>query len=62
MSEFGGVCERGELRVNVGESKVVRCSGCGNGDRMNVILNSEPLEEVDCFKYLGVSSGSRWRM
>ena len=25
----------------------------GNGDRMHVILNSEPLEEVDCFKYLG---------
>ena len=24
-----------------------------NGDRMHVILNSEPLEEVDCFKYLG---------
>ena len=25
----------------------------GNGGRMNVILNGEPLEEVDCFKYLG---------
>ena len=25
----------------------------GNGDRMHVILNGEPLEEVDCFKYLG---------
>ena len=25
----------------------------GNGDRMHVILNVEPLEEVDCFKYLG---------
>ena len=24
-----------------------------NGDRMHVILNSEPLEEVDCYKYLG---------
>ena len=23
------------------------------GDRMHVILNGEPLEEVDCFKYLG---------
>ena len=22
-------------------------------DRMHVILNGEPLEEVDCFKYLG---------
>ena len=23
------------------------------GDRMHVILNGEPLEEVDCFKSLG---------
>ena len=24
-----------------------------NGDRMHVTLNGKPLEEVDCFKYLG---------
>ena len=35
------------------ESKVMRCSWYGNRGRMNVILNREPLEEVDCFKYLG---------
>ena len=51
--EFGRVCERRKLRVNVGKGKVVRCSRYGNGDRMHVILNGEPLEEVDCFKYLG---------
>ena len=34
MSEFGTVCERRNLRVNVK-------------------LNGEPLEEVDCYKYLG---------
>ena len=41
---------------SVGKSKVMRCSWYGNGDRMHVmhvILNGEPLEEVDCFKYLG---------
>ena len=53
VSEFGRVCERRTLRVNVGKSKVVRCSRSGNGDRMHVILNGELLEEVDCFKYLG---------
>ena len=42
-----------ELRVNVGKSKVIRRSRYGNGDRMHVMLNVEPLEEVDCFKYLG---------
>ena len=51
MSEFGGVCERRKLRVNVGMSNVMRYSRYGNGGRMQVILNDEPLEEVDCFKY-----------
>ena len=53
VSEFGRVCERRKLRVNVGKSKVMRCFRYSNGDRMHVILNGEPLEEVDCFKYLG---------
>ena len=39
--------------MNVGKSKVMRCSRYGNGDRMHVILNGGPLEVVDCFKYLG---------
>ena len=41
------------VRVNKVESKVMRCSRYGNGDRMHVILNDEPLVEVDCVKYLG---------
>ena len=52
VSEFGRVCERRKLRVNVGKSRVMRCSSYGNRGRMHVILNGEPLEEVDCFKYL----------
>ena len=52
VSEFSRVCER-KLRVNVGKSKVMRCSRYGNGDRMHERLNGEPLEEVDCFKHLG---------
>ena len=53
VCEFGRLCERRKLRVNVGKSTVMRCSSYGNGDRMHVILNGEPLEEVDCFKFLG---------
>ena len=52
MSEFGRVCERRKLRVNVGNSKVMRCSRNVNEGRMHVILKGEPLEEVDSFKYL----------
>ena len=39
--------------MNIGKSKVVRCSRYGNEGGMHVILNGEPLEEVDYFKYLG---------
>ena len=52
VSEFGRVFERRKLIVNVGKSKFMKCSRYGNGDRMHVILNGKPLEEVDCFKYL----------
>ena len=52
MNEFDRVSERRKLRVNAGKSKVMRCSRYGNGGRMHVILNGEPLEEVDCFKYV----------
>ena len=54
---------RNKLRVNVGKSKVIRCSRYVNVGRMQARLNGEPLEEVDCFKYLhGVKSGSEWSM
>ena len=39
--------------MNVGKSKIMRCSRDGNGGRMHVILNGKPFEEVGCFKYLG---------
>ena len=39
VNEFGRVCERRKLRVNVGKSKVLRCSRYGNGGPMHVIVN-----------------------
>ena len=55
VSEFGRVCERRKLRVNVGKRKVMMCSRYGNVGRMHVILHGEPLEEVDCFQVPGVA-------
>ena len=52
VTEFGRVCERRKLRLNVGKSKVIRCTRNEGGARLNVILNGEALE-VDHFKYLG---------
>ena len=52
LTKFGRVCERRKLRVNVGKSKVMRCTRNEDGARLNVMLNGEALE-VDQFKYLG---------
>ena len=41
------------MGVNEGKSKVMRCSKDRNGSRMHVIQHGEPIEKVDCFKYLG---------
>ena len=53
VTEFGRVCERRKLRINVGKSKVMKCSRDMDGARMNVDLNGEVLEQVNEFKYLG---------
>ena len=53
VTEFGRVCERRKLRVNVGKSKVMKCTRNEDGASLNVMLNGEALEEVDQFKYLG---------
>ena len=39
--------------MDVGKSKVMRCTRNEDGARQNVMLNEEALEEVDQFKYLG---------
>ena len=39
--------------MNVGKSKVMRCTRNEDSARLNVMLNREALEEVDQFKYLG---------
>ena len=39
--------------MNVGKSKVMRCTRSEDGAKLNVMLNGEALQEVDQFKYLG---------
>ena len=53
------MCAKEEsFEVNVGKSKVVMCSKYGNGDRMIVRPNGEPLEEVDCL----CTRGRKWQL
>ena len=62
VTEFGRVCERRKLRVNVGKSKVMRCTRNEDGARLNDMLNGEALEEVDQFKYLGLVIAANGRV
>ena len=62
VKEFGRVCERRLLRVNIGKSKVMKGSREGEKGNLNILLNGEKLEEVESFRYLGVdirSDGSQ---
>ena len=47
------------MRVNVGKSKVMRCSRYGNFGQIHARQNGEPLEEADCFKYVA-DGGCKW--
>ena len=53
VDEFGVVCKRRKLKVNVGKSKVMVCSRDRQRVQLRVRLNGELLEEVESFKYLG---------
>ena len=55
VNEFGNVCERRKLTVNVNKSKAMRISGKENEFDVNVDMNGENLEAVEAYKYLGVN-------
>ncbi len=42
------------MTVNVSKSKIMKCTRMVNGRRTDVVLNGKLLEEVECFKYLGL--------
>jgi len=53
VTEFGRVCDRRKLKVNVNKSKVMVCLRSATEVSLNVKLNGEMLERVESFKYLG---------
>lgn len=54
VSEFGKVCKRGKLKINVNESKVIRFSTQKRQNMCGISLNEETVEYVECFTYLGM--------
>ena len=60
VTEFGRVCERRKLRVNVGKSKVMRCTRNEDGARLNVMLNGEALEESRSVQIFRLSYSCKW--
>ena len=61
VNEFGVVCHKRKLKVNVGKSKVMKVSREGL-QHINVSLNGERLEEKNVFRYLGVDIAANGRM
>ena len=54
VTEFERVCKARKLCVNVGKSKVMRLTRSEAPNQLEVWLSSGKLEEVRCFRYLGV--------
>lgn len=54
VQEFGRVCQRRKLAVNVTKSKVMKVGKNGEENEMNVSLNNRRMEEVETYRYLGV--------
>ena len=53
VKEFGRVCKRRKLKINVSKSKVMVCNRGAQGRNLDVWVEGERLEEVADFKYLG---------
>ena len=53
VREFGRVCERRKLRINVDKSKVMSVGVNFEPSLPNIMLNGERMEVVNSFKYLG---------
>ena len=55
VSPVGGWCSTTFLHLNVSKTKEM-CIGfrCNRTDISPIVINGEPVEQVDSFKYLGV--------
>ena len=62
VREFGGVCKRRKLRVNVDKSKVMKIGESDDPEMLNIRLNGDRMELVDSFKYLGSCFSSDGRV
>ncbi|MEL7520935.1 MAG: reverse transcriptase family protein, partial [Cyanobacteria bacterium J06553_1] len=62
VKEFGSVCKRRKLAVNVGKSKIMRIGKNRTENEMNISLNNNRMEEVECYRYLGVDIAHDGRM
>jgi hypothetical protein len=61
VSEFERVCARRKLRVDVNKSKVMRICKSGGESGMNITISENRMEEVNCFRYLGVDFSANGR-
>ena len=54
MNEFGRVCKKRKLTVNVEKSKVIKVSKNGDQNEVNISLDGSRMEGVYAYRYLGV--------
>ena len=56
--EMGLMCVRRNLGINVNKSKVMEMTKAGEYRVLNMQLNGDKMEELNCLKYLGADLSS----
>ena len=54
VNEFGRVCKKRKLTVNVEKSKVMKVSKDGDQNELHINLDGRRMEEVNAYRYLRV--------
>jgi len=62
VNEFGSVCKKRKLTVNVEKSKVMKVSKNGEQNEIDISLNGRRMEEVNAYRYLGVDIANDGKM
>ena len=53
-NEFGRLCKKRKLTVNLEKIKVMKVSKNGDQNELNISLDGRRMEEVNAYRYLGV--------
>ena len=62
VNDFGRVCRKRKLTVNVEKSKVMKVSKTRDQNELNISLDGRRMEDVNTYRYLGLDVANDGKM